>query len=685
MSYFWPESVENRAAIRTAIAALVAVLISFTFHLQTPYWSGMTVIMVANLYTGSIIDKATLRIIGTLAGAFLGFYLAGIVANSFLLYILSCFLIITISVYYYHFSNYGYAYLLGALCAFIIVSQVAVNPQNAFLVAIWRPVEIGIGVLVAAISAYVIFPNHLKDNITSQVQDLFNDYASLFNELQRQLASGAFNTRVLEESNLKVKKKLRKATELIGAMNHEVGVTQERADELRALLNSFNDLSRQFQFLMLNTPTSYDLEALATLPLEPLFIALNEDLHHMQSYFSKNSHQALKSNLVLTELETAFNQKEIKYRTKNDFTYSLMHFFNQITQSFTLMHSLLMHKPVAAKHKINLIDRQDRLRSDADLVKHSIKAGLAVILALGFWLISNWPGGINGIISSLIISVRKNLFDMKSVSIHRLLGCFLGGGIALMALFLLALTLSDFIIIVFFAVWGLSYFMFKYPKYAYIGLQANVALIITLAQEGGPPIHLDPPLQRLGGIVIGIVASFIVANILWRSDVWTIINRYLDKLYRYICFNLKEVLIDSDEKKSLHDLANLFWLTRGLIESLEDKVLSLKKQHLLGTLRQRFESLVVLQATLSHILISIDRRKAEITANLLNYNLVEVVHKLVLCFETRDANGGLIVAQSLTALLTRIEHKRKDLTINDLDLRHLIAYANALIQLAKRI
>ena len=194
MFYFWPHSVENRAALRTAIAALVAVLISFKFHLQTPYWSGMSVVIVSNLYTGSIIDKAMMRIIGTIAGAFLGFYVAGIVANSFLLYLLSCFLIIAVSVYYYNYSKYGYAYLLGALCAFIVISQLALNPQNALMVAIWRPVEIGIGVLVSAISAYALFPNHLKDNILVQVHDIFADFIVEFNQFHEELSKGTQRT-----------------------------------------------------------------------------------------------------------------------------------------------------------------------------------------------------------------------------------------------------------------------------------------------------------------------------------------------------------------------------------------------------------------------------------------------------------------------------------------------------------
>jgi p-hydroxybenzoic acid efflux pump subunit AaeB len=692
--YFWPHSVENRAALRTAIAALVAVLISFKFHLQTPYWSGMSVVIVSNLYTGSIIDKAMMRIIGTIAGAFLGFYVAGIVANSFLLYLLSCFLIIAVSVYYYNYSKYGYAYLLGALCAFIVISQLALNPQNALMVAIWRPVEIGIGVLVSAISAYAFFPNHLKDNILVQVHDIFADFIDEFNQFHEELSKGQiFNT--LSQSNLKIKKKIRKAVELIDALNHEFGVSQARIDELRAFLDSFYALCRQLQYLMITNPRPDETDALKTLPLDLVFAAIDHDFKALQSAFAKGTIEpfVLKTEEAIANLELQFKQNRTDYSAKSDFIYSFIHFLQQINQNFILMYSLLTKAPVQKTRKFKLLNKQQRLKSDYDLIKQSIKSGLAVILALGFWMVSNWPGGLNGIISSLVISIRKNLFEMTNISIHRVLGCMLGGGIALISLIIFEMNLYDFICVLFFAVWGFSYFMFKFPKYSYIGLQANIALIITLAQEGGPPVLLDPPLQRLAGIMIGIISSFIVANVIWRSDVMTILNRYLNKLYKYMTFNLNQVLLAPgtsqsevpEEGKSLHDLANLFWLSRGLIESLSSEALSAKKQERLKNLTQRFESLVVTQATISHILTTINQEKAKATAQRMGYDVSSYENTLVHCFQQHDVSGGLALAEQLKGILAVIESNPAFVHESDDNVRNMLAYINALHQLALRV
>lgn len=686
MFSYWPQTVENRAALRTAFGVLIAVLISFKFHLQTPYWSGMSVIVVSNLYTGSIIDKAMMRIIGTIAGAFLGLFVAGFVANSFLLYLLFCFLIVAVAVYYYNISTYAYAYLLGALCTFIVISQIVFSPQNVFFVAIWRPVEIAIGVLVSAICAYAIFPNHLKDNILVQVHDIFDDFSAEFYQLFDDLKQGTLDFDNVAQSNLKIKKKLRKAVELIGAMNRELGVTQERVDELRAFLDSFYDLSRQLQYLTITSPHHNDFTALQSLPIDSIFSAIQHDLVSLQSAFASQSPVSiiLQTGKAIDVLERQFSKDRKNYLAKSDFIFSFIHFLQQVNESFSLLQLLLSGAPVKSQPKFLVINKKQRLQADNDLIKHSIKAGLSVILALGFWFVSNWPGGLNGIISSLIISIRKNLFEMKNISIHRLLGCFLGGGIALLSLQIFEMDLYDFIWVLLFSVWGFSYFMFKFPKYAYIGLQANIALIISLAQEGGPPILLDPPLQRLGGIIIGIAASFIVANILWRSDVWTILNRYLDKLYKYMTFNLNQVLLVSEEQITLHDLANLFWVSRGLIESLNEHVTP-KKQNKLTELTQRFESLVITQATISHILVTIDRKKANNTAGVFNLNLSLCEKDLVAMYEQHDSAGGKALSHKLEHFLAGIEKNSAYSKVKDNDLRNLLAYVNALNHLSIRV
>jgi len=304
----------------------------------------------------------------------------------------------------------------------------------------------------------------------------------------------------------------------------------------------------------------------------------------------------------------------------------------------TNMTTVTSGKPLAKQGSRTLYSHQEQLRNDMDVIKHSMKAGLAATLALVFWLISNWPGGINGIISSIVISIRKNLFEMKHISLHRLLGCLLGGGLALFSLTFVAMNLYDLLWLIFIGVWGFSYFSFKKVSYAYIGLQANLALIISLAQEGGPPTALSPPLERLGGIFIGIAASFIVANGLWRTNLWKTMEGQMEKLKGNLAQNGFNLLHTSTRKKSLYALSNLFWLTRGAIETLDKESSSPKKEWLLLQAKSDYEILVVIQATIRHIQDTVNQDEACDYARLYEVNLRQFADEVAQFYRQRNCD-----------------------------------------------
>jgi hypothetical protein len=515
-----------------------------------------------------------------------------------------------------------------------------------------------------------------------QLDTLFTDFSF---ELKQALSQADFTE--LTKDNLNIKRKIRTAVELVGAMNHELGVSRARTDEVRALLSIFRDLSRHIHYFILIASGHGDVSIMHSLSLTPVIDAIEGDLKQLQTacIHPSESEVVLKTGAAIEALEQELKQYHHCSQIQNNFIYALIHFLHQVNHSFNSMRSIVTHIPLEMAAPFQTLAIQERLRMDVDVIKRSIKAGFSSILALSFWMMCNWPGGLNGIISSLMISIRKNLFEMRNVSIHRLLGCVIGGSVALGSLFLCAMTLYDFIVIFFCSVWAFSYFMFKVPNYSYIGLQANVALIISLAQEGGPPIYLAPPLQRLSGIIIGIVASFLVANLLWRSDVWTMLNRYLNKIYLYMGQNLKQVLFMPPSQRKLHDLANLFWLSRGLLESLADEPLSIKKRSILTALTSRFDSLVMIQATLSHILLAIDREKVEKTASLLECNLALYEQDTWSFFVQHDAVKGRSLSQQIQGMSADLDKKAVFYQVSDEDLRGFLAYLNALNQLLVRI
>ncbi|RAP35909.1 hypothetical protein B1207_10020 [Legionella quinlivanii] len=687
ISPFLPKTLENRAAIRTAISTLIAILIAFALHLDKPYWAGMTVVILANVYTGNIIDKAIMRIAGTIIGAWLGYFMSGFIANSFFLYLLAGFFLIAIAVYYYNLSRYAYAFLLLAISAFIVISELAFSPGEAFQVAIWRPAEIGLGVLVSAIAAFFLFPNTIQDAMNKSVNTIFTSMDSLIAEIASALQDQNMDmVSEIQKNNLLVKKKLRQGMEMLGFMRREIGFERVKLDQYRLLLESFQSFIRMNSYYVRNHffITSENIVFADQLALEGIFEAIRNDLKKIKTILGDQKDPEAKSELETTALVNNFRKTISRLTSQHPDQYqnylAIAHYFRQLNTMLDNIQSVLLGKEKKGKTKPNFISHQEQLKNDPDVILHSIKAGLSATLALIFWLISNWPGGLNGIISSIVISVRKSLFEMKSVSLHRVLGCLLGGGLALGSLACFSFNLYNFIILILAGVWAFSYFSFKWPADAYIGLQANLALVITIAQEGGPPTSLTPPLERLGGIFIGIAASFLVANVLWRTDLWHILLRQIAKLKRHLIHNCKQILMSEYKMKRPYDLVNQFWLTRGVLETLEvEGQTNEKKLPQLQAIHDEYDKLVMMQATLSHIQETVNQQQAISTASQLSFDLKQLAETVGGLYEEVNSSKVSETQTQLKLLMHKLVEQGEAFSTDELE--NCEVYLQALYQL----
>ena len=657
LNLFTPKTLENRAALRTAIATIIAIMCAFILHLDKPYWSGMTVILLANLYSGNIIDKVVMRILGTIIGVSLGFFLASFIANNLLLYLLGNFFIVGIGIYYYNSSSYTYTYFVAVIGAFLVVAQLAIDYQNTFLVAIWRPIEISLGVLVSAAAAFCLFPNHISEQALNDVDSIFTSLKDILEELKIKVPTGKSDFVKLQESNLQFKKKLRKLKETTRLMRRELGVTYKQLAQIKLLTELFYDLSRTITYFILSykeREKNTDLTDIFYL-VTPVFTAAQDDLRLLRDAFFLTG----KKNPILQTRKTVEKfQLFIKSHVNESlevivYLCRIESLLQKINTTIANLNSILINQqPLHCKSK-QVISSQRQLRHDPDIIKHSLKIGLTTVIALSFWLVTNWPGGLNGVMSSIILSIRKNLFEMKNASLYRILGCIAGGGVALLPLAFLAIDLYDLIIILFFSIWGFSYFSFKHTQYTYIGLQANIALIISLAQTGEPPLNLIPPLERLGGIFIGIAASFLVGNILWRTDLLNSLSKHIQKISSSLSHNIIRLLLN--KKENLYELTDLFWSCYNLLESLPEKQSNTKKQKELINSRNDFAQTIFVYITINHIYSNIDQQKARATATLLGIELHTIEQAIIDLYRLKKNNDIALIQLELNSIIVRIQ------------------------------
>ena len=135
--------------LRLTTAVCLALCIAFWLQLDSAHWAGTSAAIVAQPALGASLRKGRFRAIGTIVGGILivlltaafpqdhGGFLLGLTLWAVICGLLTAML-----------RNFaGYAAALAGYTAVLVFAGIIENPQNVFMVAVWRVTEISIGIL----------------------------------------------------------------------------------------------------------------------------------------------------------------------------------------------------------------------------------------------------------------------------------------------------------------------------------------------------------------------------------------------------------------------------------------------------------------------------------------------------------------------------------------------------------
>lgn len=151
-------------SFKTLIACLLGLLATRIIGLPAEQWViiSILVVMCAQIYVGSVLQKAYLRFLGTLLGCLIAaVVLATLGANTFII-------AATIGLSSFVFSylatsqeNMSYAGTLGAVTTAIIM----LGQQPTVIFALERFLEISLGILIASLVSQFILPIHARSHL----------------------------------------------------------------------------------------------------------------------------------------------------------------------------------------------------------------------------------------------------------------------------------------------------------------------------------------------------------------------------------------------------------------------------------------------------------------------------------------------------------------------------------------
>ena len=157
---------------------------------------------------------------------------------------------------------------------------------------------------------------------------------------------------------------------------------------------------------------------------------------------------------------------------------------------------------------------------------HGLRSAIAVVVVVGIWMALEVEQVVEMAITVAVVMAAPVIVDggfatrhaVAVRSLHRVLGCLLGGAVALACL---ALNVESFVWwlgMIGAAVWIGMHIQVGPHGVGYVGTQAAFAFIVTLIQGARPPDSIMPGVDRFAGIVGGLAILMVVSMVLWPSD-----------------------------------------------------------------------------------------------------------------------------------------------------------------------
>ena len=147
-------------SLKTFVAALLALAIAFRWNLRQPYWALLTVLIVAQPYTGMVRSKSLYRFVGTFVGAGMAVFLVPRLVDMPVLltlalasWVATCLYLSLIDA-----TPRSYAFILAGYTVALIGFPSVLHPDQIFFVALARVEEVCLGILSTFLVNELFFP-----------------------------------------------------------------------------------------------------------------------------------------------------------------------------------------------------------------------------------------------------------------------------------------------------------------------------------------------------------------------------------------------------------------------------------------------------------------------------------------------------------------------------------------------
>ena len=155
--------------------------------------------------------------------------------------------------------------------------------------------------------------------------------------------------------------------------------------------------------------------------------------------------------------------------------------------------------------------------SNPEHLRYALKTTAAAMFCYLFYSVLDWPGIHTCLITCYIVSLTTLAESVEKLAL-RIVGCLIGAalGLAVMIFVIPSYTsIAALMVIVFLGALASAWIAAGSPRISYVGFQLAFAFFLCVVQGPAPAFDMVVARDRVIGILIGNLAMFAVATLLW--------------------------------------------------------------------------------------------------------------------------------------------------------------------------
>jgi len=509
-----------RASLRIVVACLVATALAMTFRIPHGHWLIITIFIVSQPNVGASIDRAILRLLGTVVGAFGVIVIVVAFPQQPWFAIPLIALLIGASAFLSRTTTMPYVALLGGITIVLFLGSATVHPVASVTDGLWRLAVIALAEVIATAAQMLLWPQDPE-------QQLLSDLGRILGIVERRLrrlgeAGGADVASDAELARLRdaAFNGLARHLDLLGnAESRYLGLRARHAEQL-VLIGAVNRLAAAS--LTLETLLGRDAARTPTggvgRPLHARVRALGQVAGAVRRALDERRPvSAVELDPILAP--PAPGPDDLPFvaplldmeRSLHDLSAASRFLDRRATPAAELPGSFLddggerhLFTPACS------FSNQRDLRFAAQV---SLAATLCYLIVSGL----DWPGISTAVVTCVIVA-QSSFGATVQKALLRIAGALVGGLLGLVALVLAVPnidTLPPFLLVVGVGTAVAAWVATGSARISYVGIQIAMAFAMTLLDTFGPTTDLAPPRDRVLGILLGNVVITSVLFWVW--------------------------------------------------------------------------------------------------------------------------------------------------------------------------